>query len=145
MADNTVILESMAAGPPDETGQEIRFRVNGADGGHVDVACRLDMVETAIRFLVELARDAAGRRADHVRGSFSRAELVEAAPMPVSHATFVADPETKEIALALRMSGFDLAFALMPEHLSLLKKELERIVPAVVPPGGHHHDHDHHH
>ena len=97
-----------------------------------------------IRYLVELSRDAAERRKKPMRTSFSRAERVEAAPMPISHATFVAEPETNEIALALRMFGFDLAFALTPEHLQALKKELERILPAVEPPG-HHHGHDHHH
>lgn len=143
MADNTVIMESMSAGPPDETGGEIRFRVNGADGGHADIACRHELVETIIPFLVELARDAARRRPEQQRTSFSRAERVDAAPMPISHATFVTDPEAKEIALVLRMFGFDLAFTLTPEHLAALKKELERILPAVEAPDHHHHDHNH--
>lgn len=144
MVDNSVILESMSSGPVDETGGEIRFRVNGADGDHADIACRHELVESVIRFLVELSRDAAGRRSEQVRTSFSRAERIEAAPMPISHATFVTDPDAKEIALALRMFGFDLAFALSPEHLSALKKELDRILPVADAPD-HHHHHDHHH
>lgn len=146
MAEERVLLNQMAAGPKDDSGQSIRFRIQGEDGRDVDVECPHDLMETIIRFLVELARDAATRRSSSTRDSVSRAETAEVDPMPISHATFMADPETVEIVLLLRMFGFDLGFSVTPEHLLSLKKELERILPALgIVERKPNHDHHHHH
>lgn len=141
MADEPVVLESMAAPAPDETGRTIRFQVKGRDGRDVAVECHHEMVDGMIRFLVELARDAAERRASGMRWSFSRAERVDVDPLPISHTTFVVDPQTMEIVQLFRMFGFDLGFLLTPEHMSGLKKELDRILPAVDGQDHHHHNH----
>lgn len=150
MSDEQLILSRMSAGPKDATGQTIGFQLEGEDGRKVDVVCPHDLVESVIRFMVELARDASDRRETMTRDSFNRAETAEIDPLPISHVTFMADPETVEIVLLLRMFGFDLGFSVTPEHLLSLKKELERILPALgimdrKPDHDHHHDHHHHH
>lgn len=146
MSEERVILNRMVAGPIDESGQSIRFTIQGKDGGDLDMECPHDLVENVIRFLVELARDAAERRTSSTRDSVGRAETAEVDPMPISHATFMADPETVEIVLLLRMFGFDLGFSVTPEHLLSLKKELERILPALgIVERKPDHDHQHHH
>lgn len=147
MSDERIVLRRMAAGPNDESGEAIRFRLEGTDGREIDVECPYDLIERVVRFVVDLARDAAGRRSQQVRHSFARGERIEVDPLPVSHATLMADPEAMEIILVLRMFGFDLGFSMTPEHLSALKKELDRLLPllGIVERGGHGHGHDHHH
>lgn len=146
MSDQLTLLR-MAAPAPDESGATVRFRIEGKDDRSVDIDCDPDQMENVIGFLIELARDAAERRSAQERNSFSRAETVDVTPNPVSAATFMVDPDSSEIMLLLRMFGFDLGFSLTPEHLAALKRELDRILPAlgIKEPSHHHHGHDHHH
>lgn len=148
MSDDPIILSQMAPGPEDETGETVRFRIQGEDGREADISCPHDAVETVIRFLVELSRNAAQRRGALMRDSFNRAETAEIDPSPISHLTLMAEPETADIVLLMRMFGFDLGFSVTPEHLVSLKKELERILPALgivdrKPDHDHHHHHHH--
>lgn len=145
MSNERVILQSMAAGPKDETGESIRFLIKGMDGQEIDLECPHGLIEQVVRFLVESASEAAARQPHQVRNSFARGERVDVDPVPISHATFMADPEKGEIILVLRMFGFDLGFSMTPEHLSALKKELDRLLPllGIVDRGGHGHDHHH--
>jgi len=146
MSEQPIVLSSMAAGREDETGQAIRFRILGEDGREADIACPHRHVESVIRFLAELARNASARRASLTRDSFNRAETAEIDPLPISHLTLMADPETVDIVLLIRMFGFDLGFSVTPEHLLSLKKELERVLPALgIVERKPDHDHHHHH
>ena len=145
MSDH-IVLRSMAAAEPDDTGEALRFTVHGEGDRGVTIECPHDQVENMIPFLIDLARDAAARRKEEPRSSFARAEQLDVDPAAISHASFMVDPEINDIVLVLRMFGFDLGFSLTPEHLAGLKRELDRILPALgIEEKRPHHGHDHHH
>ena len=143
MADTSFELKRLSAGACSDDGRRVRFRIETAENGPLDIACGCDDLEPIIQFMIQLGAAAADSRSGVTPHTMGNTDRIAVSPIGISDLGFVEDRDSGETALVMRMFGFDLGFSLSPAQIDGLHREFERIRPGSARAHGHHHDHHH--
>lgn len=146
MTDRIIELARLSGAASSDDGATTRFRIEGRDGAHVDIACDVADLERIVHYMVELGRLAAAAQEAATPHRFGHSDRVVANPIDISDVGLMREVDSDRAMLVLRMHGFDLGFTVEPADLKALHGEIERILPGhVLHPDDHHHHHDHDH
>ena len=106
-------------------GEGIGFRLERGDGQSIDLACTMDDLSDIFHYLAALAKEAGAVRDAQVPAPSKTYN--DLTPIPAEGMGFQPGPGLDETMLVMRLTGFDMAFAVPNSGLARLSADFARI------------------
>ena len=108
-----------------DDGEAVAFRIERVDGEILDVSCSLPEIGDIFNFLGSLAKDAGELRATQPQKPTEGYNYITA--IPAQGIGFQPGPGPDETMIVIRLTGFDMAFAVPNNALARLADDISRI------------------